>query len=168
MLLFSLLSRGPLFVTPWTTACKLLSTALFPGVCSNSCPLNLVTLSNHLILYSSLPHCLQFFPASGSFSSESALHIRWPKYWGFSFSISPSNEYSGLICFRLDFLTVQGTLQSFLLHHNSKVSILWCSATFMVQFSYPYVSGYRQHLSQKCRTSMTKHSNRPQKSEQRE
>ena len=77
------------------------------------------------------------------FSSESALHIRWPKYWSFSCSISPSNEYSGLISFRmnwLDLLAVQGTLKSLLQHHSSKASILWCSAFFIVQLSHPYMT----------------------------
>ena len=77
------------------------------------------------------------------FSNESALRIRWPKYWSFSFSISPSNEYSGLISFRmdwLDFLAVQGTLKSLLQHHSSKESILWCSAFLIVQLSHPYMT----------------------------
>ena len=77
------------------------------------------------------------------FSNESALHIRWPKYWSFSFSISPSNEYLGLISFRmdwLDLLTVQGTLKSLLQHHSSEASILWCSAFFTVQLSHPYMT----------------------------
>ena len=86
--------------------------------------------------------CLQSFPASGS-SPESVLHIRWPKYWSFSFSISPSNQYSGLISFRIDwlhFLAVQGTLRSLLQHHSSKASVLWCSAFFIVQFSHSYMT----------------------------
>ena len=76
-------------------------------------------------------------------SAESALHIRWPKYWSFSFNISPSNEHPGLISFRmdwLDLLAVQGTLKSLLQHHSSKASILWCSALFIVQFSHPYMT----------------------------
>ena len=83
------------------------------------------------------------FPSIRVFSKESALHIRWPKHWNFSFSISPSNEYSGLISFRmdwLDLLAVQGTLKSLLQHHSSKASILWCSAFFMVQLSYQYMT----------------------------
>ena len=87
--------------------------------------------------------CLQSFPASGLFSSESVLHLRWPKYWSFSFSISPSNEYSGLISFRIDWLgllAVQGTLESLLQHHSSKASILGCSAFFLVQLSHPYMT----------------------------
>ena len=83
------------------------------------------------------------FPRIGIFSNESALHIRWPKYWSFSFSISPSNEYSGLISFRMDWLhllAVQGTLTSLLQHHSSKASVLQCSAFFIVQFSHPYMT----------------------------
>ena len=82
-------------------------------------------------------------PSSTVFSNESALCIRWPNYWSSSFSISPSNKYSGLISFRIDwfvFLGVQGTLKSLLQHHSSKVSILWCSAFFMVQLSHPYIN----------------------------
>ena len=95
--------------------------------------------SNHLILCCSLLLPPSGFPSIWVFSSESALHIRWPKYWSFSFSISPSNEYSGLISFRIDQLdlTVQGALKSLVQHHSSKVSILRCSAFFMVQFSHP-------------------------------
>ena len=83
------------------------------------------------------------FPIMRVFSNESALHIRWPKYWSFSFNISPSNEYSGLISFRmdwLDILAVQGTLKSLLQHHSSKASILWHSAFFIVQLSHPYMT----------------------------
>ena len=98
--------------------------------------------SNHLILYRLLLLLPPVFPSIKVFSNESALHIRWPKYWSFSFSISPSNEYSGLISFRmdwLDLLAVQGTLRSLLQHHNSKASILWHSAFFMVQLSHLYM-----------------------------
>ena len=83
------------------------------------------------------------FPSIRVFSNESVLHFRWPKYWSFSFSISPSNEYSGLISFRmdwLDLLAVQGTLKSLLQHHSSKTSIFWCSAFFTVQLSHPYMT----------------------------
>ena len=92
--------------------------------------------SNHLILCHPLPLPPSIFPSIRVFSSESVLHIRWPKYWSFSFSISPSNEYLGLIFFRidwLDLLAVQGTLKGLLQHHSSKGSVLWCSAFFMVQ-----------------------------------
>ena len=99
--------------------------------------------SNHLILCRPLLLLLpSIFPSIRGFSSELALHIRWPKYWSFSLSISPSNEYSGLISFRIDWfdlLAVQGTLESLLQHHSLKVSILWCSAFFMVQLSHPYM-----------------------------
>ena len=98
--------------------------------------------SNHLILF--CPRLLpSIFPSIRVFSNESALHIRWPKYWSFSFSISPSNEYLGLISFRmdwLDLLAVQGTLKSLLQHHSSKASILWHSAFFIVQLSHPYMT----------------------------
>ena len=100
-------------------------------------------LSDHLILCHPLLLLPSIFPSIRVFSNESALHIRWPKYWSFSFSISPSNEYSGLISFRidcLDLLAVQGTLKSLLQHHSSKASILWCSAFFMVQLSHPYMT----------------------------
>ena len=96
---------------------------------------------NHLILSCPLLLLPSIFPGIRVFSSNSALLARWPKYWSISFSISPSNEYSGLISFRIDWfdlLAVQGTLKSLPQHHSSKVSILWCSAFFMVQLSHPY------------------------------
>ena len=99
-----------------------------------------VMQSNHLILCNPLLLPPSIFPSIRVFSSESVLHIRWPKYWSFSFSISPSNEYSGLISFRmdqLDLLAVQGTLKSLLQHRSSKASILRCSTFFIVQFSHP-------------------------------
>ena len=99
--------------------------------------------SNHLILYRSLLLPPSIFPSTRVFSNESVLHIRWPKYWSFSFSISPSKEYSELISFRkdwLDLLAVQGTLKSLLQHHSSKASILRCSAFFIVQLSHPYMT----------------------------
>ena len=99
--------------------------------------------SNHLILCRPLLLLPPIHPSIRVFSSESALHIRWPKYWHFSFSISPSNEYPGLISFRmdwLDLLAVQGTLKSLLQHHSSKASILWRSAFFTVQLSHPYMT----------------------------
>ena len=111
-----------------------------PGVYSNSCPLSWrwhPTLSSSVIPFSS---CLQSSPASESFSNDSAFRIRWPKYWSFSFNISPSNEYSGLISFRMDWLDllgVQGTLKSLLQHHSLKASILQHSALFRVQLSHP-------------------------------
>ena len=105
--------------------------------------IELVMPSNHLILCGPLLFLPLIFPSSRVFSNESVLHIRWPKYWSFSFSISPSNEYSGLISFRmdwLDLLAVQGTLKSLLQHHSSKASILRCSAFFIVQLSHPYMT----------------------------
>ena len=99
--------------------------------------------SNHLILCCPLLFLPSIFPSIRVFSSESDLRIRWPKYWSFSFSISPSNEYSGLISFRinwLDLLAVQGTLKSLLQHHSSKASIHWCSVFFIVQLSHPYMT----------------------------
>ena len=102
-----------------------------------------VTPSNHLILCCPLLLLPSIFPSIRVLSNESALHIRWLKYWSFSFNISPSNEYPGLISFRmdwLDLLAVQGTLKSLLQHHSSKASILWHSAFFIVQFSHPYMT----------------------------
>ena len=99
--------------------------------------------TNHLILCRPLLLLPSIFPSMRIFSNESILCIKWPKYWSFSFSISPSNEYSGLISFRIDWfdlLAVQGTLQSLLQHHNSKTSILWCLAFFVVLLSYPYMT----------------------------
>ena len=105
--------------------------------------IELVMPSNHLILYCPLLLLPSIFPSIRVFSNESVLPIRWPKCWSFSFSISPSNEYSGLISFRmdwLDLLAVQRTLKSLLQHHSSKASILWRSAFFTVQLSHPYMT----------------------------
>ena len=105
--------------------------------------IELVMPSNHLILCHPLLLLPSIFPSIRVFSNESALRIRWPKYWSFSFSISPSNEYSGLTSFRmdwLDLLAVQGTLKSLLQHHSSKGSILWCSAFLIAQLSHPYMT----------------------------
>ena len=99
--------------------------------------------SNNLILCCPLLLLPSIFPSMRVFSNESVLHIRWPKYWSFSFSISPFNEYSGLISFRMDWLDLlvfQGTLKSLLQHHSSKASILWCSDFFIVQLSHPYMT----------------------------
>ena len=99
--------------------------------------------SNRLILCRPLLLLPSILPSIKVFSNKSVLRIRWPKYWSFSFSISPSNEYSGLISFRIDWfdlLPVQGTLKSLLQHHSSKTSILWCSPFFIVQLSYPYMT----------------------------
>ena len=105
--------------------------------------IELVMPSSHLILCCPLLLLPSIFPSIKVFSSELVLHIRWPKYWSCSFSIGPSNEYSGLISFRmdwLDLLAVRGTLKSLLQHHSSKASILWCSAFFIVQLSHPYTT----------------------------
>ena len=105
--------------------------------------IEVVMPSSHLILCRPILLLPSIFPSIRVFSNESVLHIRWPKYWSFSFSITPSNEYSGLISFRmdwLDLLAVQGTLESLLQHHTSNASILWCSAFFIVQLSHPYMT----------------------------
>ena len=105
--------------------------------------IELVMPSSHLIFCHPLLRLPSTFPSIRLFSNESALCIRWPKYWSFSLSISPSNEHPGLVSFRmdwLDLLAVQGTLKSLLQHHSSKASILWCSAFFTVQLSHPYVT----------------------------
>ena len=110
--------------------------------------IKLVMPSNHLVLCHPLLLMPSIFPSIRVFSNESALSIRWPEYWSFSFSISPSSEYSGLISFRmdwLDLLAVQGTLKSLLQHHCSKASILWHSAFFMVQLSHPYMTTEKNH-----------------------
>ena len=106
-------------------------------------PIMLVMPSNHLILCRPLLLLPSTFPSNRVFSNELILHIRWPKYWSFSFSISPSNEHSGLISFRMDWLNllaVQGTLKSLLQHHSSKTSILQHSAFFIVPLSHPYIA----------------------------
>ena len=106
--------------------------------------IELVMPSDHLILCCPLLLLPSITPSIRVFSNESPLCIRWPKYWSFSFSMNPSNEYSGLISFRKDWLdlpTVQGTLKNLLQLHSSKASILWCSAFFIVQLSYPYIAG---------------------------
>ena len=135
------LSRVGLFETPWTAAGKASLSLTQSLVKLRS--IELVMPSNNLILCRPLLLLPSIFPSIKVFSNESALCIRWPKYWSFSFSISPSNEYSGLISFRIDWfdlLAVQGTLKSLLQHHNSKASILRHSAFFMVQLSHPYMT----------------------------
>ena len=113
-----------------------------PGIYPNSCPLSRDAIQPSHTLLSSSPPALNL-SSIRVFSNESTLHIRWPKYWSFSFNISPSNEHPGLISFRmdwLDLLAVQGTLKNLLQHHSSKASILWCSAFFIVQLSHPYMT----------------------------
>ena len=131
-----------LFVTPRTTAHQASLSITNSWTSPKPMSVESVMSSNHLIL---CPLLLlpSMFPSIGVFSNESALCIRWPKYWRFTFSISPSNEYSGLTSFRmdwLDLLAVQGTLKSLLQHHSSKASIPQCSAFFMAQLSHPYVT----------------------------
>ena len=109
-----------------------------PGACSKST--ESVMPSNHLVLCRPLPLLPSIFPSIRVFSNESARRSRWPKYWSFCFSITPSNEHPELISFRMDWLDLQGTLKSLLQHHSSKASILWCSAFFIVQLSHPYMT----------------------------
>ena len=126
-----LLSHVRLSATLWTAAQQASLSITNSQSLLKLMSIELMMPSNHLILCCPLLLLPSIFPSISVFSSESALHIRWPKYWSFSFSISPSNEYSGLISFRmawLDLLAVQGTLKSLLQHHSSKASILWCSA----------------------------------------
>ena len=137
------LSHVQLFATPWTAARQ-----ASPSITNSQSLLKLKSIesvmpSNHLILYYPLLLLPSVFPSIRVFSNESVLPIRWPKYWSFSFSISPSNEYSGLISFRmdwLDLLAVQGTLKSLIQHHSSETSILQRSAFFMIHFSHPYMT----------------------------
>ena len=143
--LFSLvqsLSRVQLFVTPWTTARQTSLSITDSWSSPQLMSIKSVMPSNHLILCCPLLLLPSIFPSIRVFSNESALCIRWPKYWSFSFNISPSNEHPGLTSFRmdwLDLLTVQGTLKSLLQHHSSKASILWCSTFFIVQLSHLFV-----------------------------
>ena len=130
-----LLSRVRLFVTPWTRARQASLSIANSWSLPKLMSIESVMPSNHLILCHPLLLLPSIFPSIRVFSSESALRIRWPKCQSFSFNISPSNEHSGLISFRLDWLdlfVVQGTLKSLLQHHSSEVSILWCLAFFIV------------------------------------
>ena len=132
-----------IFATLWTAACQAslfftISWSLFKFISTES-----VMPSNHLILCHSLLLLPSIFPSIRIFPNKLALHIRWPKYWCLSFSIGPSNEYSWLISFRIelfDLPAIKGTLKSLLQYHNSKASILWHSAFFMVQLSHPYMT----------------------------
>ena len=140
---FQLLSHVWLFATPWIAACQASLCITNSQSPSKSMSFESVMPSNHLILYRPLLFLPSIFPSIRVFSNESALRIRWPKYWSFSFSISPSSEHPGLISFRmdwLDLLVLQGTLKSLLQHHSSKASILGCSAFFIVQLSHPYMT----------------------------
>ena len=135
------LSHVQLFVTPWIAACPASLSITNSRSLLKLMSIESVMPSNHLILCCHLLLLPSIFPSIRVFSNESALSIRWPKYWRFIFNISPSNEHPGLISFRmdwLDLLAVQGTLKSLLQHHSSKASILQCSAFFTVQLSHPY------------------------------
>ena len=137
------LSCVRLFATPWTTARQASSSITNSRSPPKPMSIESVMPSNHLILCCSLLFLPSIFPSIRVFPNESALCIRWPKYWSFSFNISPWNEHPGLISFRmdwLDLLAVQETLKSLLQHHSSKASILLCSAFFIVQLSHPYMT----------------------------
>ena len=138
-----LLSRVQLFATPWTAARQASLSITNSWSLLKFMSITSVMPSNHLILCCPLLLLSSILPSIRVFSSESALHIRWPKYWSFSFSISPSNEQPVLISFMmdwLDLLAVQRTLKSLLQHHSSKASILWCSAFFILKLSHPYMT----------------------------
>ena len=129
--------------TPWTAACQASLSIVNSWSLLKLMPIELVMPSNYLVLCHPLLLLPSSFPGIRVFSNKSVLHIRWPKYWSFSFSISPSNEYSGLISFRIDWfglIAVQGTLKSLLQHHTWKASILWRSAFSIVQLSHPYMT----------------------------
>ena len=135
------LSHVRLFVTPWTAAHQASLSITNSQNLLKLMPIELLIPSNNLTLCCPFLLSPAIFPSIRNFSNESALCIRWPQHWNFSFNISPSNEYSGLISLRmnwLDLLAVQGTLKSLLQHHSSKALILWCSALFIAQLSHPY------------------------------
>ena len=137
------LSHVQLFATPWTIARQAYLSIIHSWSLLKLMSIESVMPSNHLILCCPLLLWLSIFLSLRVFSSESVLCISWPKYWSFSFRISPSNEYSGLISFKMDWLDLlafQGTLKSLLQHHSSKASILQHSAFFMVQLSHPYMT----------------------------
>ena len=137
------LSHVWLFAIPWTAECQASLSITNSQSLLKLMSIKSVMPSNHLILCRPLLLLLSIFPSIRGFSNESVLRIGWPKYWSFNFNISPSKEYSGLISFRmdcLDLIAVQGTLKSLLQHHSSKASILLCSALFIVQLSYPYMT----------------------------
>ena len=138
-----LLSCVRLFETPWIVACQASLSITDSQSLLKFMSIESLTPSNHFILYCPLLLPSLIFPSIRVFLNESVLCIRWPKYWSFSFNISPSNKYSGLISFRMDWLdipAVQGTLKSLLQHHSSKAAILPSSAFFMVQLSHPYIT----------------------------
>ena len=137
------LSRVQLFATPWTIAHQASLSITNSWSPPNPMSIDLVMPSSHPILCHPLLLLPSIFPSIRVFSNESALHIRWPKYWSFSFNINPSNEHPGLISFMMDWLDLliaQGTLKNLLQHHSSKASIFWHSAFFIVQLSHPYMT----------------------------
>ena len=150
---FQSLSHVWLFATPWTAGCQASlfitnSQSFLKLMCIES-----VMSSNHLILCWPLLLPLSILLSIRVFSNESVLHIRWPKYGNFSFNISPSNEYSGWISFKMDWLefhAVQWTLKSLLQHHSSKASILWCLAFFIVQLSHPHMTAGKTTALTRC------------------
>ena len=136
-------SHVQLFVSPWTTAHQASLSITNSWSLPKFMSIALVMPSSHRILCCPLPLLPSIFPSITDFSNELAVHIRWPKYWSFSFSISPSNEYSGLISLKIDWfdlLAIQGTFKSLLQHQSLKASILWCSALFTVQLSQLYMT----------------------------
>ena len=154
-----LLSRVWLFVTPWTAAHQASLSITNSQSLLKLMSIESVMPSNHFTLCHPLLHPPSIFPSIRVFSKESALRIRWPKYWSFSFNISPSNEYSGLISFRMDWFDLLAAAKgpphphphtplprkSLLQHHSSKASIVWCSGFFMVQLSHPYMTTGKNH-----------------------
>ena len=143
LLIVCLLSHVQLFETPWTAAFQVPLSLIISQSLLKLKSIELVMPSNHLILCPPLLLLPSIFPSIRVFSNESVLHIRWPRYWSFSFSITPSNVYSGLISFRIDWfdlLAVQRTLKNLLQHHSSKALILWHSNFFMAQLSHPYMT----------------------------
>ena len=139
----SITQSCPTLCNPWTAAHQASLYILNSRSLLKLMSIKSLMPSNHLILYHPLILLPSIFPSIRVFSNESVIRIRWPEYWSFSFSISPSNEYSGLISFRMDWvgvLAVRRTLRSLLQHHSSKASILQCSAFFIVQVSHPYMT----------------------------
>ena len=142
VVIVKLLSHVGLFVTPWTAACQTFLSFAISQSLLKLMFIESVMPSNHLIFCRRLLLLPSVIPSIRFFSSELAVCIRWPKYWSFSFSVSPSNEYSEMISFRIDWfglLAVKGTLKSLFQHHSLKTSILGCSAFFPVQLSHPYM-----------------------------
>ena len=143
LLLFSHSVVSDFLWSPWTAALQAYLSFTISQSLLKLMSIELMMLSNHPILYHSLLLMPSIFPSIKVFSNQSAVLIRWPKCWSFSFSISPSNKYSWLISFRIDWfdlLSVQGTLKSLLQHHSWKALILWCSTFFMIHLSHPYMT----------------------------